>query len=384
MMSDLRTIPFNRPFVVGKELDYIAQAVRQGNLGGEGSFTQRCCRFLETRYGMCRVLLTPSCTTALEIAAQLCELGPGDEVILPAFTFVSTANAVARLGARPVFVDIREDTLNLDERLVERAMTPQTKAIFAVHYAGVACEPAVLASLARAHQVRLVEDAAQGLESRFDDRPLGTWGDLATFSFHETKNVHCGQGGALCVNDPALVERAEYLHDKGTDRARFRRGEVAAYRWVDLGTAGVPSELTAAFLWAQLEHLETISRRRRTMFEYYALRLAPLEQAGHLRLPRSGPRSAGNYHLFYLLLADRAQRDALLASLAAVGIHAVFHYVPLHTSPVGARWGYRAGDLPWTESLSERLLRLPLFFEMTTAEQDRVVDAVAAFFRHPR
>jgi dTDP-4-amino-4,6-dideoxygalactose transaminase len=377
-------IPFNKPFIAGKELFYIARAVALGNIGGDGHFTQQCCRLLEERFGIHRVLMVPSCTAALEMAAMLCGVGPGDEVILPSFTFVSTANAVVRLGARPVFVDVRPDTLNLDDSLVEDAITPRTRAIFPVHYAGVGCEMDRLLTIARKYNLRVVEDAAQAVNSWYEGRALGSLGDLGTYSFHETKNVICGEGGALCLNDPALVERAEIIRDKGTNRRQFFRGEVDKYTWVDVGSSYVPSEVCCAFLYAQLELLDAITARRRKIWGFYEEHLRPLEARGLLRLPHVPANCQTNSHLFYILLPDVAARQAALEHLRRHGISAVFHYVPLHTSPMGRQWGYGPGDLPVTEDLSGRLLRLPLYHEITESEQAQVVQCLSGFLETTR
>lgn len=374
-------IPFNKPFVVGKELYYIGKAVTLGNIGGDGYFTQNCCRLLEERFGIHRVLMTPSCTASLEMAAMLLDLGPGDEVIMPSFTFVSTANAVARLGARPVFVDIRPDTMNLDDALVEEAITPRTKAIWPVHYAGVACEMDRILTVANKYGLRVVEDAAQGVNAWYNGRALGSLGALGTYSFHETKNYICGEGGALCLNDPALVERAEIIRDKGTNRRQFFRGQVDKYTWVEIGSSYVPSEICCAFLFAQLELLDAITERRRKIYQFYQDQLAPLEAEGLLRLPRIPDGCRTNNHLFYILLPDLATRTALVAHLKAHGIQAVFHYVPLHSSPMGLKMGYAEGDLPLTEDLSTRLLRLPFYHEITEDEQAQVVTQIASFLR---
>jgi dTDP-4-amino-4,6-dideoxygalactose transaminase len=373
-------IPFNRPFIVGKELFYIAQAVTYGNIAGDGHFTQQCARLLEERFGIRKVLLTPSCTAALEMAAMLCDLGPSDEVILPSFTFVSTANAVVRLGARPVFVDIRADTLNMDEDAVERAVTSRTRAIFPVHYAGVGCEMDAILAIAARHGLRVLEDAAQGVNAFYRGKALGSLGALGAYSFHETKNYICGEGGALCINDPSLIERAEIIRDKGTNRKQFFRGAVDKYTWVDIGSSYVPSEICSAFLYAQLELLDAITERRRQIFETYERELRPLEEEGLLRLPRLPEECASNYHLFYILLADAATRDALMAHLRQDNILAVFHYVPLHSSPMGQKFGYRDGQFPVTEELSGRLLRLPFYYGLTEEEQGRVVGRVRDFF----
>jgi dTDP-4-amino-4,6-dideoxygalactose transaminase len=372
-------IPFNKPFIAGKELFYIAQAVANGKIAGDGHFTRQCARLFENQFGIPKVLMTPSCTAALEMAAMLCELGPGDEVILPSYTFVSTVNAVVRLGARPVFVDIRPDTLNIDESLVEAAVTRRTKAIVPVHYAGVSCEMDPLMEIAKRHNLLVVEDAAQGVFAFHRGRPLGSIGHLGTYSFHETKNYICGEGGALCVNAPHLIERAEIIRDKGTNRSRFLRGMVDKYTWVDVGSSYVPSEIACAFLFAQLELLEPIAQHRRQIYQFYLDQLGPLEERGLLRVPRIPPHCESNYHMFYVLLPDVECRDGLMRHLKENGILAVFHFVPLHTSPMGERFGYRQGDLPVTEEMSERLLRLPFFYDISQMEQMEVVDRIRDF-----
>ena len=374
-------IPFNKPFLVGRELDYIAQAVALGNLAGDGRFTQSCCRLLEQRLGLSRVMLTPSCTAALEVAALLCNLAPGDEVILPSFTFVSTASAFVRVGARPVFVDIRPDTLNLDENLIEAAITERTKVIVPVHYAGVACEMERILAIARDHRLLVVEDAAQGVNAFYRGKALGSLGDLGCYSFHETKNFISGEGGAVCVNRPELVERSEILRDKGTNRQKFFRGQVDKYTWVDVGSAYVPCELVGAFLFGQLENLETISERRRQIYEYYESSFQPLAAEGLVRLPHIPAGCATNFHLFYLLTPDPATRDGLLAHLNARGIGAVFHYVPLHSSPMGRKLGCDTRQLPVTDSASACLIRLPFYYTITLDEQTEVVREVTAYLR---
>jgi dTDP-4-amino-4,6-dideoxygalactose transaminase len=375
----LAPIPYNKPFIAGKELFYVAKAVTDGCIAGDGEFTQRCGRLLEERFGIRKVLLTPSCTAALEMAAMLCNLEPGDEVIMPSFTFVSTANAVARLGARPVFVDIDPETLNLDEEQIEPAITRRTRAIFPVHYAGVACRMDRIKTIARKRGLAVVEDAAQGVNAFWNEQALGSIGELGAYSFHETKNYICGEGGALCINDSSLIERAEIIRDKGTNRKQFFRGVVDKYTWVDIGSSYVPSEICSAFLFAQLEMMTAITDNRRRQFHFYLDHLRPLEDAGLLQLPRIPAACRSNYHLFYILLLDQSSRDGLMAHLQRNGILAVFHYVPLHTSPMGQKLGYRDGHLPVTEDRSRRLLRLPLFHEMTVDEQVRVVRDVRRF-----
>jgi dTDP-4-amino-4,6-dideoxygalactose transaminase len=378
------SIPFNKPLIAGKELYYIAQAVAFGNIGGDGCFTKKCARFLEERFGVPRVLLTPSCTAALEMAAMLCNLGAGDEVIVPAYTFVSTVNAFVRLGAKPAFVDIRPDTLNIDENLIEAAITPRTKAIFPVHYAGVGCEMDRIMAIARKHDLWVVEDAAQGVNAFYGDRALGSIGHLGTYSFHETKNYTCGEGGALCINDPALTERAEIIRDKGTNRQKFHRGEVDKYTWVDIGSSYVPSEICSAFLYGQLEMLDSIADRRRDIYRTYRRLLKPLEAEGLLRLPSTPEDCRSNCHLFYVLLPDRQTRDDLMASLRNDGIYSVFHYVPLHSSPMGHALGCGNVKLPVTDDLSGRLLRLPFYYEITAEDQHRVAEKISAFHARER
>jgi dTDP-4-amino-4,6-dideoxygalactose transaminase len=374
-------IPFNRPFIAGKELYYIAQAVAGGNISGDGHFTQKCAGLLEERFGIHKVLLTPSCTSALEMAAILCDLKSGDEVILPSFTFVSTANAVVRLGARPVFVDIRSDTLNIDEALIEEAITAKTRAIFPMHYGGVGCEMDRIMAIARKHNLMVVEDAAQAVNASYHSRALGSIGHLGAYSFHETKNFICGEGGALCLNTPELVDRAEIVRDKGTNRRQFLRGEVDKYTWVDVGSSYVPSEICSAFLYAQLEMMDEINERRRAHYQFYSRQLSPLEADGFLRLPQIPQECESNAHLFWIILPDATTRNALLAHLNDRGIGAVFHYVPLHSSPMGRSFGYKTGDLPITEDLSSRLLRLPVYFDISEAEQNSVVTAITGFWR---
>jgi dTDP-4-amino-4,6-dideoxygalactose transaminase len=376
-------IPFNKPFIAGKELYYIAQAVALGNIAADGYFTQACSSLFEKRFGIHRVLMTPSCTAALEMAAILCDLKPGDEVIVPSYTFVSTVNAFVRLGAKPVFVDIRPNTMNIDDILIERAITPRTKAIFPVHYAGVACRMSQIMAIAKRHGLFVVEDAAQGVNAFYGDKVLGSIGHMGTYSFHETKNYICGEGGALCINDLRFVERAEIIRDKGTNRKQFFRGLVDKYTWVDIGSSYVPSEISCAFLYAQLELLEEIAARRRASYEFYRSSLKPLEVEELLRLPRIPEDCRSNYHMFYILLRDRRARDELLSHLKSQNIHAVFHYIPLHSSPMGQKFGYTENDLPVTNDISGRLLRLPLYYDITEEEQTRVVDGIRAFLGVP-
>ncbi len=373
-------IPFNKPCVVGPELDYVAQAIANGHASGDGPFTRRAQRLLEERFAAHRVLLTTSCTSALEMAALLCDLQPGDEVILPSYTFVSTANAFVLRGAVPVFVDIRPDTLNINERLIEAAITPRTKIIVPVHYAGIGCEMEEIMAIAQRHNLLVVEDAAQAVFAQYKDQWLGTLGHLGCYSFHETKNFSCGEGGALVINDAALVQRAEILRDKGTNRSQFLRGQVDKYTWVDVGSSYVPSDMLAAFLLGQLEHMETITARRGEIHHRYAAMLAPLAERGMLRLPVTPQHCSTNFHMFHILTADVEERTALIAHLRAAGILAVFHYVPLHSSPFAQRHGLPQTARPVTDNVSARLLRLPMYFDLTDTQVAKVAGAVLDFY----
>ena len=368
-------IPFNKPYMTGRELEYIAQAHANGHLSGDGPFTRRCHAWLEQRIGCRKALLTHSCTGALEMAAVLLDLQPGDEVIMPSFTFVSTANAFVLRGAVPVFVDIRADTLNLDETLVEAAITPRTRAICVVHYAGVGCEMDAIMSIAERYRLFVVEDAAQGILSTYKGRPLGSIGHLAALSFHETKNVICGEGGALLINDERFMERAEVIREKGTNRSKFFRGQVDKYTWVDLGSSWLPGELNAAFLAAQLEQADEITARRLEIWQRYFDWAKPFEEAGAVRRPIIPGHCANNAHMFYLLLRDLEHRTAFIARLREDEIMAVFHYIPLHSAPAGHRFGRASGGLPVTDAVSDRLVRLPLW--LPDMDQRRV-QAVAA------
>lgn len=378
-------IPFNKPFIVGKELFYISQAVLGGHLAGDGKFTEQCNAWLESHFEAKKVALTTSCTAALDIAAILCNIEPGDEVIMPSFTFVSTANAFVLRGARIRFIDIRADTLNMDETLIKAAITHRTKAIVPVHYAGVSCEMDRIMEIAGNNGLLVIEDAAQGVNATYKSRYLGTIGHLGTYSFHETKNFISGEGGALVINDERFIERAEIIREKGTNRNKFFRGEVDKYTWVDIGSSYLPSEIIAAFLYAQLEEAETITKKRWNIFRYYLRQLGPLQDSGLIQLPSVPPECRHNAHLFYVLISTSAKnRDRLLIHLRANDIHAVFHYVPLHTSSMGQGMGYKMGDLPVTEEVSERLIRLPCYFELTRDDQDRVIDSIYGFFDHSR
>jgi dTDP-4-amino-4,6-dideoxygalactose transaminase len=368
------TIPFNRPYLVGRELDNIGQAHALGQLSGDGSFTRSCHAWLERRLGTRKALLTHSCTAALEMAAILLDLQPGDEVIMPSFTFVSTANAFVLRGAVPVFVDIRPDTLNIDEALIEQAITARTRAICVVHYAGVACEMDAIMAIAARHGLRVVEDAAQAILSLYKGRPLGSMGDLAALSFHETKNVISGEGGALLINDPALIERAEIIREKGTNRSRFFRGQVDKYTWVDLGSSYLPSELIAAFLAAQLAEADQITSQRLAIWDRYHRWAAPLEAAGLLRRPVIPADCTHNAHMYFLLLHGLEARTRFIEAMKAADIGTVFHYIPLHSSPGGRRYGRTSGTLAHTDAASDGLVRLPLWIGLEN-HQDQVMEA---------
>lgn len=371
-------IPFNKPHETGDELRYITEAIAAAHLSGDGRFSRLAQEWLERETYAKRALLTHSCTAALEMAALLAEVGPGDEVIMPSYTFVSTANAFVLRGATPVFVDVRPDTLNLDEVLVADAITARTRAIAAVHYAGVACEMDALTALSRERGLLLIEDAAQALGSTYRGRPLGTIGDLGALSFHETKNVISGEGGALLVRDDGpFAERAEILREKGTNRTNFLRGRVDKYRWVDVGSSFLPSEIVAAFLWGQLQHAHELLLRRLSIWEGYQERFAALEATGAVVRPTIPDHVQHNGHLYYLLVRSASQRQAILERLRALGVHALFHYVPLHSAPAGLRYGRVHGDeLPVTDDLSARLIRLPMHYDLDEADLDAVVAAV--------
>lgn len=372
-------IPFNRPAVTGREFAYLQDAIRAGQISGDGIYTAKCQAFLRETLQVPAAFLTTSCTHALELAALLLDLQPGDEVIVPSFTFVSSVNAFVLRGARPVFADIRPDTLNLDEQQLERLITPRTRAILVMHYAGIACEMDTIMAITARHGLRVVEDNAHGLFARYRGRELGTFGTFATQSFHETKNFSCGEGGALLINDPALIERAEIVRQKGTDRSRLLRGQVDKYTWVDIGSSYSISDLLAAFLFAQLEQREAIQRTRRRIWERYAAELATWSAENGVRLPIVPPECEQPYHIFYLLLPSLELRQQLIAHLGARGILAVFHYLPLNTSAMGLRFGGEPGGCPVTEDTSERLLRLPFYNDLSNADQDEVIAAICSF-----
>lgn len=371
-------IPFNKPYMTGKELWYIAQAHANGHLAGDGSFTRKCSTWLEQRTGAHNALLTHSCTAALEMAAILADVQPGDEVIMPSYTFVSTANAFVLRGAVPVFVDIRPDTLNIDETRIEAAITEKTKAIVPVHYAGVACEMDAIMAIARKHGLLVIEDAAQGIMSTYKGRALGSIGHLGCLSFHETKNIIAGEGGALLVNDPALAERAEIIREKGTNRSKFFRGQVDKYTWVDVGSSYLPGEIIAAFLAAQMEEAELITNRRLALWHNYHQWFADAENAGQLRRPVVPGHCTHNAHMYYLLLPKLETRTAFIGRLRENGVHTVFHYIPLHSSPAGQKFGRYDEDLAVTNDVADRLVRLPLWVGLEEHQTLVIQNALSA------
>jgi dTDP-4-amino-4,6-dideoxygalactose transaminase len=376
-------IPFNRPSFEGREQVYIAQAIANGHISGDGPFTKQCQAFLEQALGAPRVLLTTSGTHALEMAALLLDIRPGDEVIVPSFTFVSTVNAFVLRGARPVFADVRPDTLNLDETRIEPLITQRTKAIVPVHYAGVGCELRAIGKIAARHGLAVVEDNAHGLFGKYRGRYLGTFGALAALSFHETKNFYCGEGGALIVNDPALIDRADVIREKGTNRARFLEGRVDKYTWVDVGSSWLPSDLLAAFLYAQLEAKERILEKRKRVWERYHEGLSGWAAERNVRLPVIPKGCRQSYHMYYLIVPSSRGRTALIRHLKSLGILGVFHYLPLHLSEMGKRYGGRPGDCPVTEHVSERLIRLPFYNNLDGESQERVIRAIREFLLDP-
>lgn len=371
-------IPFNQPYMTGKEMLYIAEANFNHMLAGDGKFTKRCHEWLEVNSGASKALLAHSCTAALEMAAILADIQPGDEVIMPSYTFVSTANAFVLRGGVPVFIDIRSDTLNINESLIEAAITPRTKAIVPVHYAGVGCEMDTILDIAKRHGLLVIEDAAQGVMSKYKGRSLGAIGHLGAYSFHETKNVISGEGGALLVDDERFVERAEIIREKGTNRSQFFRGQVDKYTWQDIGSSFLPGELIAAFLYAQLEEAEAITQKRLEAWHVYHELLEPLEYAGLLRRPIIPTECDHNAHMYYVILSKNMQRDDVLQHLRTANVNAVFHYVPLHSSPAGKRFGRVSGNMSNTDQVAERLIRLPLWVEITKEQQKSVAYALHA------
>ena len=381
MIKIMRRVPFNNPSFEGNELRYIQEAVLSGKISGDGVFTEKCHEFLEKKFNAKKVLLTTSCTHALELASILLDLKEGDEVIVPSYTFVSTVNAFMLRGAKPVFVDIREDTKNIDENLIEEKICKKTKAIFPVHYAGVSCDMDKINKIAKKYNLFVVEDAAQAVGSKYKDKYLGTLGTFGCYSFHETKNFICGEGGALVINDERFIERAEIIREKGTNRSKFFRGEIDKYTWVDIGSSYLPSDVLAAFLFAQLENMDKVNDIRRTIYERYFESFTDLEKEGRLKLPFIAVDCTSNYHMFYLVLESEKERDRLIEYLNKKNINSVFHYVPLHTSPMGLKLGYKRGDFPITEDVSNRLLRLPFYNGMKEEEQEYVISEVKNFLK---
>ena len=369
-------VPFNKPHATGDEFAYIREAIDRSHLSGDGSFTKRVHGWLREHTGTHAALMTHSCTAALEMMALLIDAKPGDEIVMPSFTFVSTANAFALRGATPVFVDVTPETINIDPKAVERAITPQTTAIVPVHYAGVACDMDALAEIATAHGIPLLEDAAQGIGAFHRGRALGAIGALGALSFHETKNLISGEGGALLINDAQYAERAEIVREKGTDRSKFLRGQVDKYTWVDLGSSYLPSDILAAFLWAQLEHADELIVRRKNVWESYHERLQPFARAERIVLPHVPEYAEHNGHIYYVLAPDRDSRDTAFARMREAGVNALSHYVPLHTAPAAARYARTSGSLPQTEQIADRLIRLPMFADLESAEIDRVVEVL--------
>ncbi len=374
-------IPFNKPSFTGSELKYINDSVSNQHISGDGLYTQKCSVLMEQKFNAKKILLTTSCTHALELASILIDLKEGDEVIVPSYTFVSTVNAFMLRGAKPVFVDIRLDTKNIDENLIEEKITPRTKAIFPVHYAGISCDMDKINDIAKRNNLYVIEDAAQGVNAKYKNNYLGTIGTFGCYSFHETKNFMCGEGGAIVINDEQFIERAEIIREKGTNRSKFFRGEVDKYTWVDIGSSYLPSDILAAFLYAQLESMDTITNTRKIIYNKYIEGFKDLEKEGRLLLPVIPENCLSNYHMFYILTEDETQRDHLISYLKKQEIVSVFHYVPLHSSPIGLNLGYRGGGLPITEDVSKRLLRLPFYNDLTNDKQDYIINNVTAFLR---
>ena len=375
-------IPFNKPYVTGREIEYIQNVIESNRFAGNGEFSRRCAKWLEDTTGCRKAVLVPSGTAALEMMMILAGIGPGDEVIMPSFTFSSTANAIVLRGATPVFIDIRPDTLNLDEKLIEAAITPHTKAILPVHYAGVGCEMDTITDIAKKHDLLVLEDAAQGILSYYKGKHLGSIGQMGILSFHETKNIHCGEGGALLINDPSLVERAEIVMEKGTNRSKFFRGEIDKYTWVDVGSSYLVNEITAAFLWAQLEEAENIVERRLNAWNAYSAALEDLEKSGHLHRPVVPPQTRHNAHIFAPLFKSGDERNRVMDSLNAQGVNCVFHYIPLHSALAGTNHGRNGSPaLPVTDDVSRRLLRLPLWPDVPV---ESVVRALQSIFLEAR
>lgn len=382
MKSNKIKIPFNKPHISKKELAYIKHAHLLGHLAGDGYYTKMCSEFIEEYIHVQKCLLTHSCTGALEMMAILSNVQPGDEVIMPSFTFVSTANAFVLRNAVPVFVDIRRDTLNIDEKKIEEAITPRTKAIVPVHYAGVSCEMDEIIALARKHNLLVLSDAAQAFSSLYKDKPVGSYGDMSSYSFHETKNIISGEGGSLVINNKKFIERAEIIREKGTNRARFFRGQVDKYTWMDIGSSYLPSEIVSAFLYAQLERVDTINKKRIKIWNTYNNALKELEEKEFLRRPTIPSHITHNGHLYYILLNDLATRTSLIEYLKRKGVLSVFHYIPLHSSPAGKKFTRSSGKLPVTNSTSNTLLRLPLYYDMKEDDAKEIIEHIYSFFKH--
>lgn len=374
-------IPFNKPSFIGHELEYICKAVLSGKISGDGTYTEKCQKLLEKKLSAKKVLLTTSCTHALELVSILLDLKEEDEVIVPSYTFVSTVNAFMLRGAKPVFVDIRLDTKNIDENLIEEKITKKTKAIFPVHYAGISCNMNKIKEVANQYNLFVVEDAAHAIGAKYENDFLGTIGTFGCYSFHETKNIMCGEGGALVINDEKFIERAEIIREKGTNRSKFARGEIDKYTWLDIGSSYLPSDVLAAFLYAQLENIDKINSIRRNVYDLYVEAFRELEKEGRLCLPFIPTNCSSNYHMFYILLENQVERDNMIQYLKEQGIVSVFHYLPLHTSPMGLKLGYKEGDFPVTENVSKRLLRLPFYNEMTEEEQEYVIYQSKAYLK---
>jgi dTDP-4-amino-4,6-dideoxygalactose transaminase len=374
-----RLIDFNRPFIAKNQIAYIQEAIQSGHISGDGQFTKKCHAWLENYLGVKKALLTTNCTHALEMSALLLDLKPGDEVITPSFTFVSTVNAFILRGAKPVFADIRPDTLNIDENQIEDLVNEKTRAVYVVHYAGVGCEMDKILEIADRHDLQVVEDNAHGLFGKYQGKLLGTFGTMACQSFHETKNISSGEGGALLINDENLVERAEIIREKGTDRSKFFRGQIDKYSWVDLGSSYLPSEIIAAVLYSQLEEADKIQHKRKSIWERYFQGLGEWAAESKIKLPTVPANCNQSYHLFYMLLSNLEERQRFIQYLRENQIYSVFHYVPLHTSAMGRKFGYHEGDLPITEEMSDRLVRLPFYFDLSEKDQDQVISVIKKF-----
>lgn len=377
-MSDIK-IDFNRPVLVGRELEYVAQAFEKSHVSGDGYFTKKCQAILEQEIGVAKAILTTSCTHALEMSALLLDLHPGDEVIFPSFTFVSTINAFVLRGAKPVFVDIRPDTLNIDEKLLEKFITPHTRAIVVVHYAGVGCEMDTILSIAEKYHLPVIEDNAHGLFGKYKGKFLGTFGCMATQSFHETKNISCGEGGAILINDLNYVDRAEIIREKGTNRARFFRGMIDKYTWVDIGSSYLPSDILAAILYGQMEHWKEIQAKRQAIWEYYDQHLKTWANKNGIQIPYIPDYCEQSFHMYYLIMPNLETRQSLMAHMREQGIISVFHYQPLHLSEMGRKFGGKEGDCPVTENVGDTLLRLPFYNNLTFNDQDRVIQSILDF-----